>query len=38
MWLIKFFIFRNTHGYNGDMKGRHINSGDEDDLDISSEY
>ncbi|XP_026325774.1 tyrosine-protein phosphatase non-receptor type 9 isoform X2 [Hyposmocoma kahamanoa] len=28
---------RNSHGYNGDMKGRHINSGDEDDLDISSE-
>ncbi|KAL0870595.1 hypothetical protein ABMA27_005557 [Loxostege sticticalis] len=27
---------RNTHGYNGDMKGRHINSGDEDDLDIST--
>ncbi|KAI8434403.1 hypothetical protein MSG28_012441 [Choristoneura fumiferana] len=25
-----------THGYNGDMKGRHINSGDEDDLDIST--
>ncbi|XP_049872187.1 tyrosine-protein phosphatase non-receptor type 9 isoform X2 [Pectinophora gossypiella] len=27
---------RHTHGYNGDMKGRHINSGDEDDLDIST--
>nr|XP_049702360.1 tyrosine-protein phosphatase non-receptor type 9-like isoform X2 [Helicoverpa armigera] len=28
---------RHTHGYNGDMKSRHINSGDEDDIDISSE-
>ncbi|XP_063627242.1 tyrosine-protein phosphatase non-receptor type 9 isoform X1 [Cydia splendana] len=27
---------RHTHGYNGDMKSRHINSGDEDDLDIST--
>ncbi|XP_041980449.1 tyrosine-protein phosphatase non-receptor type 9-like [Aricia agestis] len=25
---------RHTHGYNGDMKGHHINSGDEDDLDL----
>ncbi|XP_075979283.1 protein tyrosine phosphatase Meg2 isoform X1 [Anticarsia gemmatalis] len=27
---------RHTHGYNGDMKSRHINSGDEDDIDIST--
>ncbi|XP_052752201.1 tyrosine-protein phosphatase non-receptor type 9 isoform X2 [Galleria mellonella] len=27
---------RHTHGFNGDLKGRHINSGDEDDLDLSS--
>ncbi|KAI5643852.1 protein-tyrosine phosphatase domain-containing protein [Phthorimaea operculella] len=27
---------RHTRGFNGDMKGRHINSGDEDDLDIST--
>ncbi|CAH0687731.1 unnamed protein product [Spodoptera exigua] len=27
---------RHTHGYNGDMKSRHINSGDEDDMDIST--
>ncbi|XP_059060414.1 tyrosine-protein phosphatase non-receptor type 9-like [Achroia grisella] len=27
---------RHTHGYNGDVKGRHINSGDEDDLDLST--
>lgn len=33
-----FFFFRHTHGYNGDMKSRHINSGDEDEIDISSEY
>ncbi|XP_072938486.1 tyrosine-protein phosphatase non-receptor type 9 [Epargyreus clarus] len=25
---------RHSHGYNGDMKGSHINSGDEDDLDL----
>ncbi|XP_045484147.1 tyrosine-protein phosphatase non-receptor type 9 isoform X1 [Pieris rapae] len=25
---------RHTHGYNGDIKGNHINSGDEDDLDL----
>ncbi|XP_032514812.1 tyrosine-protein phosphatase non-receptor type 9-like isoform X1 [Danaus plexippus] len=25
---------RHTHGYNGDMKTGHINSGDEDDLDL----
>ena len=34
----KLYISRHTHGYNGDMKSRHINSGDEDDMDISSEY
>ncbi|KAJ2949746.1 hypothetical protein O0L34_g15679 [Tuta absoluta] len=27
---------RHTRGYNGDMKGKHTNSGDEDDLDIST--
>ncbi|CAG4943458.1 unnamed protein product [Parnassius apollo] len=25
---------RHSHGYNGDMKGGHINSGDEDDADL----
>ncbi|XP_046966486.1 tyrosine-protein phosphatase non-receptor type 9-like isoform X1 [Vanessa cardui] len=25
---------RHTHGYNGDMKAGHINSGDEDDIDL----
>ncbi|XP_045538702.1 tyrosine-protein phosphatase non-receptor type 9-like [Papilio machaon] len=25
---------RHTHGYNGDMKGGHIHSGDEDDVDL----
>ncbi|XP_028043721.1 tyrosine-protein phosphatase non-receptor type 9 isoform X1 [Bombyx mandarina] len=27
---------RHSHGYNGDTKSRHINSGDEDDIDIST--
>lgn len=27
---------RDTHAYNGDMKSRHINSGDEEDIDIST--
>ncbi|KAJ0175065.1 hypothetical protein K1T71_009206 [Dendrolimus kikuchii] len=27
---------RHTQGYNGDMKSRHINSGDEEDIDIST--